>query len=109
MVNLNEYNFIVIYLYFYFSGTPFKSPTYAAKMKRLAIIYSIWTVCMIPKASLALAGYKFLESDADQESDSNPDDLKTAILTFLTYLLTEVLPIVLTLEANFLQIFTLEF
>ncbi|CDW78465.1 tkl family protein kinase [Stylonychia lemnae] len=106
---VGSYLIIVIYLYFYFSGTPFRSPTYAQKMKRLAIIFGIWTICMIPKASLTLSGYQYVSNDQSDQNSNDQNDLKTAILTFLAYLMTEILPIVLTLEANFLQIFTLEF
>jgi len=59
---------------------------------------------MIPKASLTLAGIVFLSPD-----QPNQNDLGMAIVVFVVYLLTEILPFVLTLEANFLQIFTSEF
>lgn len=52
---------------------------------------------MIPKAGLTLAGIVFLNPEG-----GNQNDLEIAIIVFVVYLLTEILPFVLTLEANFL-------
>jgi hypothetical protein len=39
-------------LYIYFSGTPYRNQTYATRMKRIGIIFSIWTLCLLPKSIL---------------------------------------------------------
>jgi hypothetical protein len=85
---------LTIYLYFIFSGTPFKNKTYALKLRRLAINYFIWTACCIINAGMSLGGVSARDA-------SESDNLKASLLMFFEYLITEVVPYVLSLELSF--------
>ena len=54
-----SYLVIMTYLYFYFSGIPFKSITHQEKTRKMCIIFAIWTVCMIPKPILSFSDSNF--------------------------------------------------
>ena len=109
---LTLYLTVVAYLYLFFSGIPFKSETYRQRMKRLVLIFVLWSICLIPKAIFTLVGINnplSLSFSWDDFKGDQSDDLKRALIIFVLQILTEVLPFIMCLESNFLQIFVTSF
>lgn len=75
-------------------------------MRKLTLIFVIWTACQLPKAIFTLARLKTTPED---DPFDQQDDLKTALIMFIFQVITDVFPLVLSLEGNFLQIFTVQF
>lgn len=51
-------------------------------MRRLAIIFLVWTVCQIPKSCLTFAGIDYPIYNKDSANDEK-EDLKQALLIFV--------------------------
>ncbi|TNV81589.1 hypothetical protein FGO68_gene9250 [Halteria grandinella] len=106
LVFVVSYGGIIVYQVIYFSGTPFKSTTEQLKMKRLLWVFSLWTLCQIPKPILSLAKINIIP---DPDNIPNDQDLKQAVCIFILQIMTEVMPFLLSMEGNFLSIFTTAF
>jgi hypothetical protein len=98
------YGGVIIYLTIYFSGTPYKNATQALIMKRMLKIFFLWTVCQIPKPILWLAKINVIPNPGEVVDSSQ--DIKEAAGVFVLQIMTEGLPFLLSLEGNFMQIFT---
>ena len=72
------YAIIIISLYVSFSGTPYRNQTYATKMRKLGIIFLLWSLCIMPKAILNL-----LNLSGFPDQDDSRGDLVDAIVLFL--------------------------
>lgn len=106
LVLVAAYISIIGYLYIYYSGTPYKNKTYATMMKRLLINFTVWSVCQLPRPILTLANVDAFIQDG---TDFSADDFTEAIVIFILQIVTEVFPFIISLEGNFLQIFTTDF
>jgi hypothetical protein len=87
---------VVCYEYYKYSGVPYKSNTYAVKLRRLAIIFFIWSICLIIKSVMSLSGVY------PRETSKSNDNFLQDILIFVEYVITEITPYVLVLEGSFL-------
>ena len=56
---------IIGYLYIYYSGTPYKNQTYATMMKKLLVIFSVWSLCQLPRPILTLSKVDAYPLDKD--------------------------------------------
>ena len=57
---------VIGYLYFHYSGTPYKNKTYATMMKRLLIIYTIWSVSKLPLPIMILSNIYGINEDGSR-------------------------------------------
>ena len=67
LVLVAAYMSAVAYLYIYFSGTPYRNETFKTMMRRLAIIFFLWSICQMPKAIFSLAKINAFPSDGGPE------------------------------------------
>lgn len=52
LITVVLYSATVITIYIYFSGTPYRNQTYATKMRKIGLIFILWSVCLLPKSIL---------------------------------------------------------
>ena len=55
LMTIALYSGTIITIYFYFSGTPYRNQTYATKMRKITLIFILWSICLLPKPILDLA------------------------------------------------------
>jgi hypothetical protein len=56
LITVVLYSITVVTIYIYFSGTPYRNQTYATKMRKISLIFLLWSVCLLPKSILDLSG-----------------------------------------------------
>lgn len=106
LVLMTAYISVIVYLYFHYSGTPYKNKTYATMMKRLLVIFTVWSASKLPLPILILSNIYGVNDDG---SHFDVGDFTEAIVIFILQIVTDVFPFILSLEGNFLQIFLTDF
>lgn len=93
----------ILYLYCKFSGIPYKDEAMKGLLKKMAIVYAVWTFALFIRNVPAI----FINSDSTGKYAKN--DFTNAILTALMVIILQVIPYLLALESKFIEMFNVSF
>lgn len=99
---------VVLLIYaFKFSGSPFRSPAYKLKMRKLTLAVVVWCATRYFRGitgAFETRCYKFvLESLTNDKSDT----LALPLLSILVFVIQEVVPMLVVLDWSFMEIFVI--
>jgi hypothetical protein len=97
-------NLSQIIIYFNLAGSPYKNKEYYKKIKHLYLVALIWTVAFIIKFVASFFGADVYNLDITGDGSNFWAACFLAIFTALT----EILPLVLIINSNFVKIFSLD-
>lgn len=94
---------IILYLYCKFSGIPYQSEEKKVLLKKMALVYGVWTFALFIRNIPAL----FIASGSDGKYAKN--DFANAIITGIMVIVLQVVPYLLALESKFIEMFNVSF
>jgi hypothetical protein len=87
----------ILYLYCKFSGIPYHDDQWKKKLRKVAMVFTVWTLAQYAKDISSL-----VVSDPE---GFYKDDLQNAIFLTVSLILTSIVPYMFALESSFIDIF----
>lgn len=97
------WNISTAVIYFSLAGSPYKSDDHYRKTRKVWIIAAVWTVAFAIKFTSSFFGDKFYDLNINNESNFG----SAAFLAGFV-LITEILPLFLVVDGNFVKVFSCE-